>query len=79
MMFSAGADNCTIGSLVETELMKSPMITARRIMRQFIEKEMKKDPTAGLKLHILKRIKICNNRTVARIEGRERRLTSRSR
>jgi hypothetical protein len=57
-IFSAGADNCTTGSLVERELMKRPMVTARRRVRQFIAMKMKKAPTEGLKLHILKVRKI---------------------
>lgn len=49
--------NCTTGSLVERELMKRPMVTARRIVRQFIARKIKKGPTADLKLHILNAIK----------------------
>jgi hypothetical protein len=39
------------------ELMKRPIVTARRIVRQFIARKMKKGPIAGLKLHILNTIK----------------------
>jgi hypothetical protein len=56
-IFSAGVANCTTGSLVERELMKRPIVTARRIVRQFIARKIKKGPTAGLKLHILKVIR----------------------
>jgi hypothetical protein len=52
-IFSAGVANCTTGSLVERELMKRPMVTARTRVAQFIARKMKKAPAVGLKLHIL--------------------------
>lgn len=36
--------------------MKRPMVTSRRTVRQFIARKIKKGPTAGLKLHILKAV-----------------------